>query len=504
MQTPKTRHGLRVSVRLHELTVGETVYWGGRKDVVVGNSPADAIPTAGGVGLVRARWLNPKKVQLFPLANEDEPVTLTPGQQWFWENGRGVAVTIDLVPRIPARKRPHNAGGDVALLTLMLMMMVGVTQLQLVLNAVFPDRGVVVDNRFEPSPELIARLLERDFDGAEEGLGERVDRPDMRSRGDSFFMPAGNQGVMNRSMGGEQTGEEVNRTDETESEESPETDSTANEADELLGSPPQPVMDEEETAKALAGAHSLSEPAERVLPTAVERFIGWGFKDWFAVTDARGEEARKMARHLELTREKLAIDPDHPGAIMVVGYYAYLSEEPEMGREVYERFSELYPDDPAGYNNLALTYKRTGDYEMEEALYRKALALSPQDPLVLNNLAVNLAHQGRTQDALEIMELVEQYQPDDPYADLHRSKIYALMGKRERAYANLRRALEGSRGLDTFHHIEFRQDLRLDPAFDDMRTERRFARLLRKFYQEDAEYLLLGSRKSETKGGHRG
>jgi Tfp pilus assembly protein PilF len=120
---------------------------------------------------------------------------------------------------------------------------------------------------------------------------------------------------------------------------------------------------------------------------------------------------------------------------------------------------------------------------------------------VLNNLAVNLAHQGRYEEAEQIMAALEERSPDDPYADLHRAKIFAAQGKRRDAYRYLERALKGSRDLDTMHHIEFRQDIRLDPAFKDLRHEDRFARLLRDAYGSDADELLRGPDAREGKGG---
>jgi tetratricopeptide (TPR) repeat protein len=127
-----------------------------------------------------------------------------------------------------------------------------------------------------------------------------------------------------------------------------------------------------------------------------------------------------------------------------------------------------------------LTYKRQGEYTQEEALYREALKIDPMDDHVLNNLAVNLAHQGRGEEALRIMDELEKLTPDDPYADLHRAKIFATMGKRDKAYKYLKKALEGTALLDTLHHIEFRQDIRIDPAFRTMRHEEKFQELLRR------------------------
>ena len=229
----------------------------------------------------------------------------------------------------------------------------------------------------------------------------------------------------------------------------------------------------------------------------MERFLGWGFRDWFEASVKEHRLDPRVERELDLARRRLKVDPDDPGALQVVGQVSYLAENFDLSRDAYQRMVDLYPYETAGYNNLALTYKRAGDWKTEEALYRKALQYAPSDPVVLNNLAVNLAHQGRFAEALGIMDLLQEIDPDDPYSDLHRAKVFAAMGRRDKAYRYMGRALDHVDELDTLHHIEFRQDLRVEPLLAEMRKEGRFQRMLRKTYGPDAEVLLAG-----PGGGH--
>jgi tetratricopeptide (TPR) repeat protein len=147
--------------------------------------------------------------------------------------------------------------------------------------------------------------------------------------------------------------------------------------------------------------------------------------------------------------------------------------------------------------------KREGEYIEEEALYRRALELDPSDTHVLNNLAVCLAHQERFDEALVVMERLQTINPEDSYADLHRAKIYAAMGKDRKALRYLERALDEAPELDTLHHIEFRQDLRLDPVFTGLKRDRRFEQILRDAYGDEAEYVLKGGGQTSS-GGPRG
>jgi hypothetical protein len=61
------------------------------------------------------------------------------------------------------------------------------------------------------------------------------------------------------------------------------------------------------------------------------------------------------------------------------------------------------------------------------------------------------------------------------------------MDKDERAYKFLEKSLRGMRKLDTLHNIEYRQDIRIDPAFEKLRKEDRFRSMLMKYYGDEAD-----------------
>jgi tetratricopeptide (TPR) repeat protein len=215
-----------------------------------------------------------------------------------------------------------------------------------------------------------------------------------------------------------------------------------------------------------------------------EKHEGWGVQDWYDAAD-QAEEQKQIEQELQAAKQRLRIDPNDRDALSVLAYYQYLSEDFGGALGTYQKFIKNYPDDPAGYNNLALVYKRQKRYADEEPLYHLALALSPNDTTALDNLAVNLAHQGRYPEALRIMQRLAVLDPGDPYADLHRAKIHAAMGDDEQAYYFLDRACAGMKALDTLHMIEFRQDIRVDPAFEKIRETRRFHDILTRYYGKD-------------------
>ncbi len=489
--TKHHQHGLRVTIRLHGDVISQEMLWrprrAAKKPVVVGS----AVPTPSGRPLVQARWLDDGRVNVEPLEPSAAAGTLTPEGRWTWSNNCGVDVDLDLVPRIHARRTSQEAWGDIALMVFMLTLAVGVGQINYLINQLIASVPTA-EGAYEPTPELIARLLQEDFGGEAQAQPQAVQRPEMPTVAPSFFLPAGNDGDWSHVRGGAQAGHNVNRN-------APQDDANA-------GAPPnppalqvppigtvepQPVLAErlinpDEHPQGL-GEDNKDQAA---LPDPVERFIGWGFRDWFDVQDGRREVVERMAQRLSAARVKLAIDPDDPEAIVTAAYYAYLAEHYDLCKALYRQYIDRFPEDPAGYNNLALVLKRTREYREEEALYRKGLAINPNDTHVINNLAVNLGHQGRYTEAIQLLDHLDRVTPNDAYTDLHRSKIEALMGNERRALSYLRKALDGTDTLDTLHHIEFRQDIRVDPSFAALRHKPRFHRLLRKHYGDNAAALV--------------
>ena len=489
--------GARVTVLLNDTVVQQRVQWlSGAGVVALGEGPDDAFPTPDDGPIARLRAADGDAITVMPLDGRSLSVRLGDGERWRWRGEEGVEVEVAAVPRRHAPRFGGEVAGDLSLLVLVLALTVGVAQATLLMEMFFPAAVAAAVTVEEPTPELLARLLREDLDGEESGVIEQTERPSFKRGLKGVFMPAGQEdGSLSRHGGGASIGDVVERRDVPEPEKDPapikrELVTPSLEISDAASVREDAGMDAEVMSSAAEEAELVEQALDLDPRRPIERFVVWGFRDWFDVADARPETEARWRRHLDIARTRLAINPDDPAALNVVGYYAYLAENIELARETYERFSELHPDDPAGFNNLALTYKRTKQYAEEEALYRRALELDPADPNVLNNLAVNLSHQGRHEEALAIMELLEELSPVDPYADLHRAKIYAAIGRRERALRYLRKALDGVRELDTMHHIEFRQDIRIDPAFVQLRRDRRFARLLRRHYGDEAEGLV--------------
>lgn len=459
----------------------------------IGRAGALAVPVpAGAPYLARVEWTSRSEARVFDGRGRQH--ALRPDQDVVIEVGP-VALRLTMVARFRLRRTgPFPWAGSTVWLVILLASSLLTEQIQtawslrchtvplwetylpgrhpLWMAECFGDAGGASTTDIYTA-EYLARLLERDYEGEDVGaITDEWERSDHEAERDDYYLPAGSLGPTDQMEGAEEVSVEPERTP------LPVEPEDAGEAEQIL------VVDDDTEGPEVAAPEVDVGEGEEVVDAedrAAEEEEGWGIPDWYDADDQSLDDLEIEAM-LQYSKDRLRIDPNDPYALSVLSYYQYLAMDYESAEATYDRYIALLPDDPAGYNNKALIYKRTGDYAREERLYRVALALSPEDETALNNLAVNLAHQGRYDDALEIMLRLETLLPDDPYADLHRAKVHAARGDREIALAYLEKALAGMKALDTLHEIEFTQDIRVDPAFNDLRRTREFRAILWKYY----------------------
>ncbi len=459
--------------------------WRRGQVVDIGVDPELPVPVpAGSPRLGQVRWLGPDSVSVVSWKGErsvlkpDGEVRLTVGD---------VAVTLSLAPAFPVRRgEPFGWAASLGWFATVL----GLTLLGAQGDLVWRHRCLVAPAVFgapaltwypeclpgaesaDPTfdAELLQRLLNKDFEGEDVGtIAKDFERPEAE-RTVRIYMPGGHDGPKETMGGAAETSDAPSLLPEEHLRQRPAIDPVLREVPNGRGvavSSPNPddVAADDET--------------EREAPSA-ER-VGWGIADWYDEEDER-LDSLEIKMKVREAKARLRLDPDDEYALSLLSYYQYLSMDYLAAEATYDRSIELYPADGGNYNNKALIYKRKGLYVEEEGLYLLALALRPDDVTALNNLAVNLAHQGRIAEALEIMARLEVLDPDDAYADLHRAKIHAMAGNEAEAMRYMEKSLLGMEELDTLHTIEYRQDIRLDPAFAALRKQESFHRLLHRYY----------------------
>ncbi len=178
----------------------------------------------------------------------------------------------------------------------------------------------------------------------------------------------------------------------------------------------------------------------------------------------------------QIYRQILAVEPNQPDALHLLGVIAFQAGKHEVAVEYIERAIglqgnaafyhhnlgeayralhriseavvcylralELKPDYVEAYNNLGVALEEEGKLDEALAYYRRALELKPDFALVHNNLGNVLKGQGKLDKAIACYRRALELNSD--YAEAHNNLGVALMdeGKLDEGVACFRRALE--------------------------------------------------------------
>jgi tetratricopeptide (TPR) repeat protein len=134
------------------------------------------------------------------------------------------------------------------------------------------------------------------------------------------------------------------------------------------------------------------------------------------------------------------------------------------------------------YSLLGETYEQMGDYDEAIVELRKALALGG-NPWVLAAIGRTHAKAGRRDSAMAVLRQLEHLAQGTYVSPYGAASIHAALGDADRAFELLERALS--------QHSEDIVLIKIDPRLEPLRTDRRFADLVRRIGLADSS---MGSR----------
>jgi serine/threonine protein kinase/Flp pilus assembly protein TadD len=140
--------------------------------------------------------------------------------------------------------------------------------------------------------------------------------------------------------------------------------------------------------------------------------------------------------------------------------------------EQSKRLIDLDPNYPRGYEALASAYLKQGRYPEAIAELQKARALSPGDRLLLRDLGYSYAVSGKRAEALAMLKLLQQDYEKQKVFGADVAAVYVGLGDKDQAFAWLEKDFQARSSRLA--------RIRWNVPFDSLRSDQRFADLLRR------------------------
>jgi eukaryotic-like serine/threonine-protein kinase len=174
---------------------------------------------------------------------------------------------------------------------------------------------------------------------------------------------------------------------------------------------------------------------------------------------------------LTQVRRALELDPLTPIVPQTLGWLYYYSRRYDEALAHTRQLAAREPNYGLTHIFLSMVLWRTGRHDEAVATAKKAVQLLGRSPYTLAFLASACAAAGRAEEARALLEEIDGQRPARYVSPYLLAMVYSNLGERARALAELESAVEIRDGRLVW--------LGVDPQFDTLRGEPRFAALLR-------------------------
>ena len=146
----------------------------------------------------------------------------------------------------------------------------------------------------------------------------------------------------------------------------------------------------------------------------------------------------------------LAIDPNNSEAYRIIGYANEIMQKYDEARKNYDKAIALDPKNSQALSNKGHSYDLQGDLKNAEVWYDKALAINPNDEHALLNKARVLARLGKSEEALDILDLILDTGLNKRFlAEADQLYAFVLINQKEADYEGAEEAIKESLSYDS-------------------------------------------------------
>jgi TolB-like protein/tetratricopeptide (TPR) repeat protein/predicted Ser/Thr protein kinase len=215
-----------------------------------------------------------------------------------------------------------------------------------------------------------------------------------------------------------------------------------------------------------SGAEEESKRAIELNPTNAEAHYYYGLL------------LRNMGRLQEALAETKRAQELDPLSLLInrgLGLAFYTARQYDKAIEQSQKTLELDPNYTNAHRTLGMAYVQKSMFREATAEFEKALTISPGNTNVLAELGYGYAVAGRRADAQKVLDQLNEISKQKYVPAGFRVMIYAGLGERDKALEWLEKSYEERNIVG-----DGTADIKVDPVFDPLRSDPRFADLLRR------------------------
>jgi tetratricopeptide (TPR) repeat protein len=176
------------------------------------------------------------------------------------------------------------------------------------------------------------------------------------------------------------------------------------------------------------------------------------------------------------TKRALGLDPLSLLINRDLGYVWYFARQYDQTIQQEQKTLEIEPNYALAHLDLGNAYVQKSMYKQGIAEFAKMLAIAPDSSCALSGLGYAYAVSGNKSQAQRMLERLKELSNREYVSGACRARIYAGLGSKDEAFRWLEKSYDD-------RSIGGGTALKVDPIFDSMRADPRFAALLRRMNQ---------------------
>jgi tetratricopeptide (TPR) repeat protein len=187
---------------------------------------------------------------------------------------------------------------------------------------------------------------------------------------------------------------------------------------------------------------------------------------WFLVTTGRTDEGLAQARISQ------QLDPLNQEHTSVYGWGLYLTRQYDQSIEQHRKAIELEPNYWPGYSWMGHALAQQRHFAEGITAFQKAISIEPVIAEPLMGLGRVYGISGKQEDARKVLADLNDKSKHPFVSSYLMADMYAGLGDKDQAFASLEKAFE--------ERSWYLTQAKLDPELDPLRSDPRFANLLKR------------------------